>query len=192
MPTRSLLSPRTHVPRCRNATRRLLRARDVARGREPPEENCGKDAKTVKHDGSTQRLARAASGVRNGKIQRSSDSGPVDTRGQICTSITRRKITDTDRAEAIRLFHAGTYVKDIASSLRVTKASVRKILYEAGVAAPPRRMTEAEIKDAARRYENGESLVRLGERFGCSPGTVRSKIVRAGVEMRPSSVPRSL
>ncbi len=152
----------------------------------------GKDAKTVKHDGSTQRLARAASGVRNGKIQRSSDSGPVDTRGQICTSITRRKITDTDRAEAIRLFHAGTYVKDIAISLRVTKASVRKILYEAGVAAPPRRMTEAEIKDAARRYENGESLVHLGERFGCSPGTVRSKIVRAGVEMRPSSVPRSL
>lgn len=152
----------------------------------------GRDAKTVKYDGSTQRLARAASRVRDGSIQRSSESRSVDARGQICTSITRRKITDTDRVEAIRLFHAGTYVNDIASSLQVTKASVRKIPYEAGVAAPPRRMTEAEIKDAARRYENGESLARLGERFRCSAGTVRSKIVRAGVEMRPSSVPRSL
>ncbi|GAA2089562.1 hypothetical protein GCM10009823_05440 [Brevibacterium salitolerans] len=150
------------------------------------------DAKTVKHGGSTQRLARAASRVRDGKVQRASVSGAVDARGEMCTSITRRKISDADRAEAIRLFHAGTYVKDIASSLRVTKTSVRKILHDAGVASPPRRMTEAEIKDAARRYENGESLARLGERFGYSPGTVRSKIVRAGVEMRPSSVPRSL
>ncbi|QLD13143.1 hypothetical protein HW566_00845 [Microbacterium oleivorans] len=53
-------------------------------------------------------------------------------------------------------------------------------------------MTEPEIKDAARRYEEGSSLARLGDRYGVSPGTIRLKLIRAGVEMRPTSVSQSL
>ena len=145
----------------------------------------------VKHDGLTRRLARAAAKVRSGHVERSSSSDLVDLRGDVCESITRRKISDTDRSEAIRLFRSGVYLKDIASELKLARASVRKILYDAHASAPPQRMSEAEIKEAARRYEDGDSLVRLSERFGYSPGTIRTKLLRAGVQMRPTSVPRS-
>lgn len=151
----------------------------------------GKDAKTVKHERLTRRLHRAASRVRAGQIRRNSDPGRVDARGDVCDSITRRKITGADCEEAISMFRSGSRTKDIAAELRVTKASVRKILYDAGVSAPPRRMTDTEIREATRRYEEGESLARLSERFGYSTGTIRTKLIRAGVEMRPTSIPRA-
>lgn len=152
----------------------------------------GKDAKTVKHVGVTQRLSRVAATVRSGRVQRSDGFGTVDARGDVCEAITRRRITQQDRDKAVALFRDGAYVKDIAASLRITRASTRKILYDAGLSAPPRRMSEPEIREAVRRYESGDSLVRLSERFGYSPGTIRTKLVRAGVEMRPTSVPRPL
>lgn len=117
----------------------------------------GRGAKTVKHDSLTRRLARAATKVRSGNVERISSSDFMDLRGDVCESITRLKISDTDRNEAIQLFRSGAYVKDIASELKLTRASVREILYDAGASAPPQRMSKAEIKEAARRYEDGDS-----------------------------------
>lgn len=75
-------------------------------------------------------------------------------------------------------------MKAIATELGLDRGVVRRVLYEAGVASPPRRLTEEEISEAARRYEEGMSLARLGERYGVSAETVRIKLLDAGVQLR--------
>ena len=76
-------------------------------------------------------------------------------------------------------------MKVIAVDLQIDRRKVRKVLYEAGAAHPRTRLTAAQIADAARMYEEGASLARVGERFGVSAGTMRARLLGAGVEIRP-------
>ena len=41
------------------------------------------------------------------------------------------------------------------------------------------------IPEVKRRYLKGESIAQLGRAFGVSPATVRSRLIEAGVELRP-------
>jgi hypothetical protein len=76
-------------------------------------------------------------------------------------------------------------MKIIAAELQIDRRKVRKVLYEAGAARPRARLTVGQIADAARMYEEGASLARVGERFGVSAGTMRTRLLAAGVEIRP-------
>lgn len=76
-------------------------------------------------------------------------------------------------------------MKVIAADLQIDRRKVRKVLYEAGAARPRTRLTLAQIADAARMYEEGASLARVGERFGVSAGTMRARLLNAGVDIRP-------
>ena len=42
-----------------------------------------------------------------------------------------------------------------------------------------------DTRHLARRYTKGESIAQLGHAFGVSPATVRSRLIEAGVELRP-------
>lgn len=76
-------------------------------------------------------------------------------------------------------------MKVIAADLQIDRRKVRKVLYEAGAAQPRTRLSPAQIADAASMYEQGASLVRVGERFGVSAGTMRARLFSAGVDIRP-------
>lgn len=98
---------------------------------------------------------------------------------------TRRELAAGERAAIVERFRAGAAMKVIAAELEVDRRAVRRVLYDAGVAMPPRRLSADEVAEAARRYEEGMSLSQLGERFGVSAQTMRNKLVAAGVELRP-------
>jgi len=87
--------------------------------------------------------------------------------------------------QIVSRFREGMPMKVIAVDLQIDRRKVRKVLYEAGAARPRTRLTVAQIADAARMYEEGASLARVGERFAVSAGTMRAKLLTAGVEIRP-------
>lgn len=66
----------------------------------------------------------------------------------------------------MKRFTNGQPMRDIASALELDRRRVRKVLYERGAAAPPKRLSDAEIEQAARLYQGGASLAAVGKRFG--------------------------
>jgi hypothetical protein len=81
-------------------------------------------------------------------------------------------------------------VPAVAEDLGVAFETARRWLVEAGVKLQPkgRPSSNAAALDASvlrSRYKNGESIAALGQAFGVSPATVRSRLIEAGVELRP-------
>jgi hypothetical protein len=81
-------------------------------------------------------------------------------------------------------------VPAVASDLGVAFETVRRWLVEAGVHLNPKgrpsfNASALEASVLVERYENGESIAQLGHAFGVSPATVRSRLIEAGVELRP-------
>lgn len=151
----------------------------------------GTGAKTFKPDPKTKRLVMAVSRIRRGKLRREGPATSVDERGEIVIYRTRRELSAEERRAVISRFQEGAFIKDLAREFEIDHRRLRKVLYDAGVARPPHRMSPQEISEAARLYEAGSSLAALGERYGVDAGTVRSKLLKAGVVMRQSSTPRS-
>jgi hypothetical protein len=81
-------------------------------------------------------------------------------------------------------------VSAVAAELDVAFETARRWLVQAGIRLQPKgrpsasaeRLSTAELK---RRYKKGESIAQLGRAFGVSPATVRSRLIDAGVELRP-------
>jgi hypothetical protein len=48
-----------------------------------------------------------------------------------------------------------------------------------------RKMTEANLRDASRDYQAGDSLAKVAQRHGVHAETVRRELTRAGVRIRP-------
>jgi hypothetical protein len=94
-------------------------------------------------------------------------------------------LTPEELEQIVSRFRDGVPMKVISTELRIDRRKVRKVLYEAGAARPRTRLTLAQIADAARMYEEGASLAAVGERFGVSAGTMRTRLLAAGVEIRP-------
>jgi hypothetical protein len=64
------------------------------------------------------------------------------------------------------------------------KGPVLDILNAAGVTRKRRRMTQAQIAEAADLYSKGWSTIKLGEHFGFNPGTVWLNLKQYDVPMR--------
>jgi transposase-like protein len=87
-------------------------------------------------------------------------------------------------------YHRLGNVPAVARELGVAFETARRWLMEAGVELRPKGRPSANAKqlntrDLARRYAKGESIAQLGHAFGVSPATVRSRLIEAGVELRP-------
>jgi transposase-like protein len=78
----------------------------------------------------------------------------------------------------------------LAASYGVAFETARRWLIDAGIERQPKgrpssnaqRLDNGELE---RRYRDGQSIASLGRRFGVSPATVRSRLLDAGVELRP-------
>jgi hypothetical protein len=78
----------------------------------------------------------------------------------------------------------------VAGDLGVAFETARRWLADAGVSLhqkgrPSPKAASLDSSTLARRYEDGESIAQLGLAFGVSPATVRSRLIKAGVELRP-------
>lgn len=131
------------------------------------------------------RLVREVRRVRQGGLNRSVSSESQDQRGPVAEHRTRRELT-TEELELIESrFRDGVLMKIIAADLEIDRRKVRKVLYDAGITQPKTPLTPMQVAAAARMYEDGGSLATVGGRFGVSAGTIRAKLLTAGVEIRP-------
>ncbi len=81
-------------------------------------------------------------------------------------------------------------ISAVAAELSVAFETARRWLIDAGVQLHPKgrpsasaeRLSTSELK---RRYKKGDSIAQLGHAYGVSPATVRSRLIEAGVELRP-------
>jgi predicted DNA-binding protein YlxM (UPF0122 family) len=78
-------------------------------------------------------------------------------------------------------------VKRLAELYEIHRTTVLDHLKRAGVPTRPnrRKLTDEQVKEAARLYQGGLSLKAVGQRFGVDAQTVRKKLKKAGVTIRP-------
>ncbi|TDD20773.1 helix-turn-helix domain-containing protein [Kribbella turkmenica] len=89
-------------------------------------------------------------------------------------------------ARIVAEYEAGGSSESIGALFRLSKRSVIKILREAGIKVRYPRMTEAEIRRATMLYNDGASLVEVGNRLGRDHTTIHKALKRHGVRMRDS------
>ncbi|TCJ96315.1 helix-turn-helix protein [Nocardia alba] len=64
------------------------------------------------------------------------------------------------------------------------KGTVLTILREGGASIRNPRLSEEQTTEAARLYETGQSLARIGERLGADSTTVRRALLKRNIRMR--------
>ncbi|TAP28866.1 hypothetical protein EYR88_03500 [Arthrobacter sp. S41] len=77
-------------------------------------------------------------------------------------------------------------VKDVAAKYGVSRETVGKHLRSQTVTPRTVGLDDEQIEEAARLYDQGDSLATIGKRMGVSAQTVRSRLIETGVAMRSS------
>lgn len=86
--------------------------------------------------------------------------------------------------EAERRYKGGEILRVIDVDLGVSRQRLAERLLERGVRLRREKPSSEQVIDMCRRYEQGESLARVGERFGFNPSSVRAYLLRAGMALR--------
>ena len=86
--------------------------------------------------------------------------------------------------EAERRYKCGEILRVIADDLGVSRQRLADRLRDRGVRLRREKPSSGEVLEMCRRYEQGESLARVGERLGFNASTVRTNLLRAGVSLR--------
>lgn len=86
--------------------------------------------------------------------------------------------------EAERRYMDGEILRLIAGHLGVSRQRLAERLRERGVRLRREKPSSEQVLEMCRRYEQGESLARIGERLGFNPSSVRMYLLRAGTALR--------
>lgn len=97
----------------------------------------------------------------------------------------QRRLTAAEQVEVAQRYQAGAQMKDLAVEFGTHRTTISHCIRR--LAVPLRRLglQDDDLPEAARLYQDGWSLVRLAEKFGCDHSDVRNKLVVYGVLMRP-------
>lgn len=82
------------------------------------------------------------------------------------------RLTEAMRHEIMAKYEAGVPTTKLVHEYRIGKGTVLKLLRDAGVAIRNQGLSDEQVGDAARLYESGLSLARIGERFGVDASTI--------------------
>lgn len=83
-------------------------------------------------------------------------------------------------------YQAGMRVKELATKYGISRETVSRHLRRQAISPRKVGLDALQIKEAARLYEQGDSLATIGKRMGVTAHTVRSRLIEAGVTMRSS------
>ena len=86
--------------------------------------------------------------------------------------------------EAERRYTAKETLSVIARDFGVSRQRLAGRLRDRGVRLRREKPSSEQVLEMCRRYEQGESLVRIGERLGFNPSSVRVYLLRAGIALR--------
>lgn len=101
------------------------------------------------------------------------------------------RITLEQRDAVLVLYRTGLSDTAVAGRLGVSRATVRKVVAEAGVKRPtPEEMAEEDLRspvmrEIARRRQAGESLRSLASAYGISRNTLARRLARVQASRRP-------
>lgn len=87
-------------------------------------------------------------------------------------------------AQLVHNYQDGIPTTQLTQMYGLSKASVLKLLQEAGVSMRCQGLDEEQTAEAMRLYASGLSLVRVGERIGFGPTSVANTLRGAGVRLR--------
>ncbi len=96
-----------------------------------------------------------------------------------------QRLTTQQRDALVASYQAGVPSTALMREYRLSKGSVLAILHEASVKMRRQGLAVEHLAEAARLYEAGWSLARVGVRFGCEAMTVRAALIKLGVSIRP-------
>lgn len=86
--------------------------------------------------------------------------------------------------EAERRYRGGEILRVIAGDVGVSRQRLAERLRERGVRLRREKPSSEQVLEMCHRYEQGESLARIGERLGFNPSSVRMCLLRAGKALR--------
>ncbi|MFB8276988.1 helix-turn-helix domain-containing protein [Nocardia colli] len=98
-----------------------------------------------------------------------------------------RRLSSDIVAELVKAYRDGISTIQLCEQHQLSKGGLLKILREQGVKMRKQPLSEAQIKQAARLYAEGQSLRAVATELGSSFSTVREALLAQGVEMRPST-----
>jgi hypothetical protein len=87
-------------------------------------------------------------------------------------------------AEIVARYEAGEPSTAVAASYGLSKGSVIRLLHEAGIPIRRQGLTVEQTSEAARLYESGWSLAKIGAHLCVDHGTVWRALKKRGVKMR--------
>jgi len=90
--------------------------------------------------------------------------------------------------ELVAGYEAGQTLRELSAQSGLAKSTVLEHLRQRGVELrdkSPRKLTDEQIEEAARRYQAGESLTKLAPEFGVRRHTLAEALKRAGHEITP-------
>ncbi|MGW0249870.1 helix-turn-helix domain-containing protein [Nocardia goodfellowii] len=97
----------------------------------------------------------------------------------------RHRLTNDDKAAILADYQAGASTKQLAAKYRLGKGTIFAILHTGGAAIrEQRRLTDADIDYAINRYQQGESLARIGNHLGVAHTTIRTALQRRRITRR--------
>lgn len=97
---------------------------------------------------------------------------------------TARQLPVHEVTELVAGYEAGASVYELAKRFKIHRSTVSNILHKMGVVMRKQSMTEDQTDEAARLYEGGLSLAKVGGKLGFGTNTVRDALLRRGVMMR--------
>jgi len=86
--------------------------------------------------------------------------------------------------EMVAAYQVGATTKELASEYRIHRDTVSIYLRRRGEPRRHEPMGPEEVALAEKLYESGLSLVKISERLGPAPNTIRRVLMAEGVEMR--------
>jgi hypothetical protein len=97
----------------------------------------------------------------------------------------QRRLGAEEVSEVLKRYQAGETANALARAFDVHRTTIVRHLADARVATRYRILSDADLVEAHRLYEQGLSLARVGEHFGVATRTVLNAFQRAGVPTRP-------
>ncbi|WP_083666545.1 helix-turn-helix domain-containing protein [Saccharomonospora sp. CUA-673] len=86
--------------------------------------------------------------------------------------------------QLIEGYKSGATVYELGDQFGIERRTASAILHRHGVPMRRRGLSEEQIDDAARLYQQGWSLARIAARMDVAAGTVRQRLYERGVPIR--------
>jgi DNA invertase Pin-like site-specific DNA recombinase len=100
----------------------------------------------------------------------------------------RRRLGEEAIESMVAKYISGAQTTELMVEFSISKASVLKILREYNVPMRRQSMTTEQVEEAIVLYTQGNySLKATAETLGLAKQSVRNALIKAGVEMRPST-----